>query len=117
MIKIRPIRDKEELQKLLDNAADDDHTVIGATHLLIKGDEIVGYASISGIPMVHTWCSSKRMTASDSLIAISQLEAILANNEVPRYIMACSDDSPFKDKMDKLGFSPVFTTNLFVKEI
>jgi hypothetical protein len=117
MIKVRPIRSNDELKQLIEIAAADNHVVIGPTHLLIKGDEIVGYMSLGGITHVHNWFHSEKGNAKDSLLAISQGEAILAQQGITNYIVACDEESPFFGKMEKIGFTPLFNTNLYSKEV
>ena len=117
MIQLKPLKTNEELMELIELAQADNHTVVGATHLLIKHNEIVGYMSIGGITHVHNWFHSDKCTASDSMIAISQAEAVMANSGVLQYYVACEDTSPFFSKMEKLGFTPMFNTNLFKKEV
>lgn len=117
MIKMRPLSSNEELKALIELAKKDDHVVLGATHILTKNDEIVGYMSIGGITHVHNWFDTENVTASDSIIAISQAEAIMASQGVKNYIVACDEQSPFFSKMDRLGFKALFNTNLFTKEV
>jgi len=119
MIKTRKIKDIEELKQLIEKADNDNHSVIGATHVMIKNDEIVGYFSIGGMVHVHVWCDSEKMTASDSMIALSQAEAIMSHDGISNghYVMFCDEKSPFHSKMEKLGFNGMFRTNLYSKEV
>lgn len=114
--KVRRIK-PEEVALLTELAAKDDHIVLGATHVILKGDEITGYLSIGGITTVNVWLDSEKMKAPDTINALGQLDAILENAGVENYFMPCSEDSPFFQVMDKIGFRKIFKTVMHLKSL
>jgi hypothetical protein len=112
--------DAEALQNMLgalrSAASADQHTVLAPTHLVIKGDEIVGYGSLGGLPTLHLWLDSHKVHAADSLRLLETAEALLADKNVRQVLVPCSEQSPFAQHMERLGFKKLGTTTLFTKE-
>ena len=94
-----------ELQALVAAAAEDKHTVLFPTHVIRRGEEIVGYLSICATPIVNVWAHSKKVNALQSVRLMHKLDDELKKNGVGTYIMPCSKDSPYYPHMQKLGYS------------
>jgi Xaa-Pro aminopeptidase len=117
LAQIRPVRSAEELQALEKAAAADDHTVIAATHLITKGKEIVGYASIGGLVMVNVWMDSQRLKARESCHLINTIENIAANGGARALCVPCAAHSPFYPLMPGLGYSRLGVSSFNVKTL
>lgn len=102
---------------LQEAAAADQHIVIAPTHLMLKGEKIIGYLSLGGLPVVQAWFDSKSPHASDSLKMIETGEAILADKGVHAYAVACAEHSPFTPHLPRLGFRRLMTTVLWTKQL
>ena len=108
---------EEDIEELLDATQADNHIAIAPTHVVRKDGEMIGYASIAGIPLVHWWLDSEKGTAMDTIRVQRACEARALDSGITHYQILCSDDSPYLPKMQKLGYKFVGKTNLFVKEI
>jgi len=117
MIRVREIRDAEELAELKERAAADDHSAVAPTHVVVKGedDEIVGYLSIGSIPLVNFWMDSENASARDSFYAFQVAENAMALNGVRRFVMPCADKSPFSKLMSRMGFKNLGKSTMYAK--
>jgi hypothetical protein len=106
-----------ELETLIAVAAEDGHSVVGATHLLTKNGKITGYASLGGIPLMNVWLDSKQMGALDSMLLLRDAEAILADRGHHQYLMPCTVESPFNPHMERLGFKRLGPTMMHLKKL
>ena len=123
-VRLRPAQSPEEAhelqalqQELSRAAAADNHTVLGPTHVVLRDGEVVGYCSAGGLPTVHVWLDSKQVHAAESLRLLETLEAILSDNGVRAILMPCDGNSPFSSHMERLGFTKLGTTVLYVKTL
>ena len=105
------------MPQLIAEAAKDNHIVIAPTHVIRKGDDIVGYASVGGMPLVHWWLDTKKGTAIDTVRIQKECEKALKNTGVNVYQILCSNESPYILVMEKLGYKLLGQSNLYVKEI
>jgi len=112
---VRPIlpRDIEPLQKA---ALADAHILIYPTHLVTRDDKIVGYFSIKP-PYATVWCSTKDITARDSVHLMGVLDALAAQMGCVDYIMFCANDSNYAPVLHKLGFSNLGSAVLGYKKL
>ena len=104
------------LERLTRQAAADQHPVIAPTHIMQKGDEVIGYFSIGGLPTVQAWFDSHHKHAADSLKMIEHLETILREQGVRVFAVACAPQSPFSSHMERLGFRKLGETVMWAKE-
>ena len=123
LVPLRP-RDQAEaaalpakLQALHAAAAADEHMVLSPTHLMVKGDEIIGYLSIGGLPTVQAWFNSQHKHAADSVKMIEHAETIMREQGARVYAVACAPQSPFSIHMERLGFTKLGETVLWRKEL
>jgi hypothetical protein len=114
---LRPLNTPEQLALLQEVAAQDNHTVVGATHLVWKDGQIAGYGSLGGIPVLNVWLDSRKVHARESLVLLNAAEAILANAGVRGVLMPCAENSPFKPYMQKLGYAELGETVMHIKQI
>lgn len=105
------------IQELQAAAAEDKHAVVAPTHIMMKGEKILGYLSLGGLPIVHAWFDTKHPHALDSLKMIETGEAIFAHGGVNAYGVLCAEDSPFARHMERMGFHKLGTTVLYLKNI
>jgi hypothetical protein len=114
-VKVRQIREGE-LQALIEAAAADRHVVLGATHVVEKEGQICGYLSLGVVPVVNCWMDSKRLKVRDSVQVFNTLDSLMEQLGMPRYLMPCAEDSPFREYMGKADYEPVCDTTLFLKK-
>ena len=110
---VRKITSKEERQAVINAAQADNDAMHFPTHVVMKGDEIVGGWCVAGIPLVLMWNKSTAISAKDSLILNNTAKAIMNDRDQAMYFMACNDNSPYIGHMKRFGFSPVWPTNIF----
>ena len=115
MTALHPITDIHQLADLKREAASDNHICICPSYMVIKDEDIVGYASIGAVPLVHWWLHREKGTAMDTVRVLKQGEEIIKSRGYDRYQVLCSDDSPYLPKMGKLGYTGIGKTNLFMK--
>ena len=114
---IRPIRTQAELDAVQKLANADGHALFNPTHLIQKEGEITGAFSIGKNPFMMAWTHSEKTKASDSLHLLNGLETILAHAGLDHYMMPCTEDSPYFNHMEKMGYQRMGTFTLFVKPL
>jgi|GEM_PF-6590691 len=110
--KVRIIR-PEEFAKVQEAAKADNHGVFYPTHQVIKNGEIIGAFS-AGV-VVHWWMDSKKAKIRDSIFAMGVLEALLNQVGINDFKIMISDDSPYMQVMEDIGFTKGDNVNLFRK--
>jgi hypothetical protein len=98
-------------------AATDSHTVIAPTHVMMKGEKLLGYLSIAGLPNVHAWFDTKHPHALDSLKMIEMGELSLREKNITAYSLLCAEASPFTPHLERMGFTKLGTTVLYLKRL
>lgn len=111
------IKDNETARRLFEAAQKDKHTCIAPTHVMVRDDQIIGYLSLGGMPVVQAWFDSQSGHALDSLKMIEMGEAIFDTQGVKGFCVAVSEDSPFAPHMERLGFKPLMKTVLWHKQL
>jgi len=111
--KARKIRTSEEQQLVIDAAIADNHNMNYATHVIEKGNEIVGGWCLGAIPLVMIWNNSNSINAKESLILNNTLRTIMDDRSPNGYLIACDNNSPYISHMKKFGYQPIWETNLF----
>lgn len=112
-----PLKDNVTAKRLFEAAAADNHTVIAPTHVMMRGEQIIGYLSLGAMPVVQSWFDSKAGHVLDSLKMIEMGEAVITSQGAQVYQVAVSEDSPFAPHMERLGYTRVFTTTLWQKQL
>lgn len=117
LLSVRPVRNADDLKAVAQAAAADNHKVIAPTQMVMRGDAVVGYASIGAIPLVHTWVDSRRVRARESFGLLNFAENLVANSGVGSLIVPCWEGSPFSPLMERMGYRKLGTTTLWVKGV
>ena len=107
-----------ETKKLVANLAKEDgDNMQMPTHAVVKGDEIVGGWNLCEVPMVLLWHHSEKVSAKDSIMLNQIQESMLSEKGVNNAFIACNSNSPYYSHMNHFGFQPVWSTNIFYKEL
>ena len=106
-----------KVQRLQQAAAADNHMVVAPTHIMMKGDEIVGYFSLNGLPTIRAWFDTKNKHAADSLKMIEHGETLVRETGAPLYCIGVAEDSPFLPHMERLGFTKLGTQTVWIKQL
>jgi hypothetical protein len=114
---VHKITNLDVVKEIKSCAAKDDHYVLAPTHVVKKDGEIAGYWSINGVPSVHLWHDSSKITARDSTHLVSLIDHSVMEMDHRVYVITCASSSPYFPHMERFGFKPVFQSNLLIKEI
>lgn len=124
LMPLRPPANEHEQQQLANQlsalnecAAADQHVAIAPTHLVLKGEQVVGYGSLGGMPTMHVWMDTRHTNALDSVRMLEHAEVAWREKGVRHVLVPCSENSPFAPHMERLGFRRLGPTVLYVKEI
>ena len=74
--RVRPA-DMEALKAL---AAQDNHSIIAATHVFEKHGSLVGYASVGSVMLVLPWFDTRQCHAEDSIYYGNHIENMVADS-------------------------------------
>ncbi|CAK0765725.1 conserved hypothetical protein [Gammaproteobacteria bacterium] len=114
---LSPIR-ASEFEALQRAAAADNHTVVGATHIIKRGSEIVGYGGISSLACLHVWVDSKRVRARESLDLLNLGENLAAGLTGQKTLLVpCANNSPFRPLLPRLGYGFLGESGFFVRDV
>ena len=115
MIKVIPLTTtaQDEERKLAMQM--DNHFIKPATHIVIKNGEIVGSLLIG--PIVDWWMYSTKTNRKDSVMVFVAMETLLANMGIRQYLIHCPKDSPYSKRMESSGYTPLYDTTIYQKEI
>lgn len=114
---VRVNNDPDFAKAIAAAAAADAHKCIAPTHAMMKGEHIIGYLSLAGMPVVQAWFDSKNPHVLDSLKMIEHGETAMAEQGAHTYMVAVSEQSRFRPHMERLGFQPVMQTTLWIKRV
>lgn len=103
--------------ELQEAAAADQHIVLGPTHAVVKGGQVVGYASVGGLPTMHVWLDSQRANALDSVRMLEHVEVVMRERGIRHVLLPCAVESPFTPHLERLGFRRLGPTVLYMKEV
>lgn len=115
MIRVRPVRGMEDVKLLQQLAEADGHVVIAPTYYVQKGDQIIG--SIGVTPAIHIWLDTQRTMPKDSLIVLNTYENILDQNGGQVICVPCTDSSPFRPYLPRVGYLDGGKMNIFLKNL
>lgn len=96
----------------------DNHALLAPTHAVRNGEgKIIGYVSITALPVVHVWMDSQAAGVRDSVAMLAQTEAILRDRSHGYYVMPCQESSPFFPLLAKAGFTDLGPCHLFHRKL
>jgi hypothetical protein len=95
--------------------ADGNHAVIDPTHVVMRGDEIVGYGSIGRVRMFYAWLDTQKLSGMESFNAWRQAEMEMQRLGGP-IACPCKLTSPLLPFMERKGYKPLGDVRLFRKE-
>lgn len=110
---IRQIRTVEERNAVVAAAKQDGHNFGWPTHVVERDGEIIGAMSAAVIPLVCVWNHTSKVTVRDSLHLARAYSIIMDGKGATKYWMACDKTSPYSGYLAKVGFKPVWETQIF----
>lgn len=117
---LRPVS-LQELPALQQQAEQDHHALIAPTHVFVKQNEPVGYASIASVPLVLPWFDTRKCQAADSLYFINVMENLSAgfmrSDSHGLICVPVMEGSPFEPYIDKLGYVNAGRATLALKKV
>ena len=113
-LKFRRIADTAELEKVLSAIKADNDSLFSPSHVATRNGEIVGAASLAVLPLACAWNHTQKITAKDSMQLKMVYDCIMETKGFSSYFIACNKQSPYNGHMIKLGFNPVWNTDIFV---
>ena len=114
---LRKIHDAGLKAVVAQAAKDDNDNMQMPSHVVLKDGEIVGGWQIAQMPLVLAWHHTQKVNAKDSMLINSTVESMMSTMGINQWFMACNSHSPFMSHMEKFGFNPIWSTNIFHKEI
>lgn len=117
MLDIYPIKSPEDLALVKKVAAEDGHSVLCPTHMLVKDKQVSGYLSMFNTPIINIWADSKRVTPRESFTGIHTVEQMARDKGQNLIIIPCSEDSPYYSYMEKMGYFRINKNVWFGKQL
>lgn len=115
--RIVPLTSAEEIQRLVGAAASDEHIVVAPTHLVMKGEEIVGYGSLGAIRLFNVWVHSKKVNKFESVRLLHEAEGMMRASGGPLVCLPCDEKSPFRPYIERLGYRNLGHASYNVKNL
>ena len=114
--KARKIKTEAERKLVINAAIADNDNMTFPTHVIEKDNKIVGGWSLGLMPLVMIWHKSDSINAKESLILNNTFRSIMDDRGQPAYFIACNDQSPYINHMEKFGYNPIWKTNIFASK-
>lgn len=111
---LRPIT-VEDLPALRQAAGEDEHRVVAPTHVIVRGERIVGYVSIGAMCLVNAWVDSRTVVARESVECLREAERLAFEAGAQAVCLPCAVESPFMNYMGKLGYTRLGLSTYNVK--
>ena len=99
-LNIRPIASEEERLQVYEAAAENGMGPLMSTHVVMKGDDIVGAFCLFS-PTVYWWMHTKKVKGRESLSIFQSMSALLANEGVSKFVLPCEPESPYYPFLSK----------------
>lgn len=114
---VRKIKDEAEKKAVAAAAVADNDNMQVASHIIEKNGEIAGGWALGNIKLVLVWHKSDLINARETLYLNNTCRSIMNDRspDVP-FVIACNNHSPYMNYMEKLGFNPIWETNLFLSK-
>ena len=113
---IEKIKTIEELELIVAEGKKDNHNLFNPTHVVKKGNNIVGAWSLCGIPFVTAWNKTDSINKRESLQIQSIVNSLMSEKGQDQYLIACDKDSKYTKFMEKVGYKHYWETVLYIKE-
>jgi len=95
-------------------AAADGHGVIHPTHAVLRGDEVVGYASLGAVKMFFAWLDTRKLSAPESFRAWRTAEDLLVG--AGPVCLPCTLSSPLLPFVERMGYQRLAEARLHLKD-
>lgn len=116
---LRPVRDEQDLQRLVTAAAEDNHLVLAPTFVIEKGGELAGYIGLNSTPTFQGWFRTDRIGPRDSALIFNQVENIcrmkLNTPGWDQILLLLPTTSPFRDVMTRFGYRQLAEVGMWLK--
>jgi hypothetical protein len=114
--RLQRVTNDSQFNEAVSAAAKDGHGLVGLTHTVVKGGEVVGAFNIGGLPLVSMWLS-EAVSPRESFHLINAVENVCAGQGVKQGLVAVSPDSPFAPVMERLGYENMGTCVLWRRRV
>jgi hypothetical protein len=114
---IRKVASQEEIDAAIRAAVEDNDMMRLPSHVVLKNGEIAGAYNLASIPFVACWHSTQLMNARDTMISLNTMSSIMNDRFPNGYFVTCNSKSPVFGYMEKLGYEPMWPTNLFYRKL
>lgn len=104
-------------------AADDRHAVVGCSHVVMRGGQVIGYLSLATVPVLNVWMHSQKAKSRDTMAVANFVENTVAQLGHSSLLLPCNADSPYFKALPSLGYEETDIqkcfnrTNLFIKKV
>jgi len=115
--KIVPLKTPQEHEHMRQQGAADNHKTGYFTDAVLRGDEVIGGFGIMSAPHVNWWMHSEKANLRDSLQVMNTVEYAMRRQNQNELFVPVSDDSPYYQHMERLGYKPVGNYTLFQKSL
>lgn len=116
-LRVRPYHHQHDDLALQQAAKEDAHHPLNPTHVIERGEEIVGYFGIDSLPLYRLWFHSEKMKAADSLRLLFLMENIYRMRGVPVIGTIIATSSPFYAVAGRGGYLESTNDRLFLKDL
>tara|TARA_R100000654_G_scaffold53277_1_gene79387 strand:+ start:922 stop:1275 length:354 start_codon:yes stop_codon:yes gene_type:complete len=106
----------EELELVVEEGKKDNHNLFNPTHVVKKGDNIVGAWSLCGIPFLTAWIKTDAINKRENLQIQSIVDSLMSEKGQNQYLIACDKDSKYAKFMERVGYKHYWETVLYIKE-
>ena len=103
MTRIRQIKEGDYLT-LAKMAEADNHAVVCPTHVVERGEQMLGYLSVGVIPTVIVWLDTHHANIRDSFAVMNFYENAISDRGGTNVIIPCNDKSPFRPYIEQVGY-------------
>lgn len=109
---------QEDLPTLEALAKQDGHGTVFPTHVVEKGEQIIGWLhiGIGMLPVVLVWMDTTRSNSRDSWVVVQFFENAAKDRGALGVMLPCKEDSPFYPFLERLGYT-TSKTHVFMKFI
>lgn len=111
---VKQIRSLDEYKAVAQAARDDNDAMEYPSHVVLRDGEIIGSAGIAVMPLLMVWNHTEKVRAAESMHLKRVYDSIMETKGFDKYFVACNKRSPYNGHMKKLGFAPIWETEIFM---